>query len=207
MFENFLIRGFFRMSGFRYYFGYVFTSIALTSAFLACSREENKPNERIQLEPSDPSLVGLWQSPCEERGLNSESTEFTFETNEFTSIFRSFSAPKCDQSKLSFVFKLKGVFSTKENRIDLFLVEGSVTPMSDFSALAYNASCQGSGIQKGIATDMRSCKNFESLLKPIFDIYKIEGNQLFTGKNTDDLDGSTPEKRPTEYDTDFMTRQ
>lgn len=96
--------------------------------------------------------------------------------------------------------------------IDSLSFQYFLTPLSDIAANTYNTAqyCEHSNWEVGVELEITSCFMPEpGEILEIFSIYKIEGEQLFVGdiEANENFDGSTPDKRPTQLEDTFYTKQ
>jgi hypothetical protein len=158
-----------------------------------------------------PSIEGTWLSPCGKDSSGEDQwyqVKVTFSSSKgFESTKSAYSQANCADAKLDFSEKSKGTYNAEEGRLDTKILDLLGRPVSDKGLTLFNTLCPKIVFVKGNETSLKSCESISANLgKTDYGAYKKEGDVLYFGKGGVSYDGSTPEKRPKEFQADGFRR-
>ena len=173
------------------------------------NEDDNSP-----IDQRDMSLVGSWERGCEKvdlLGLQSHKVKLSFDIG--LGFFREqtiFAKADCGDERI--VEKQTGTYGKVGDaqgvdgghQINFTIKDAFVTPRSDGAASDLNKAkyCNLANWQNGVEQKVTgvNCKSGYNEGQVLFDIYKVDGNNLQLGQAGFLLDGSTSTTRPTSLD-------
>lgn len=164
---------------------------------------------------SKSELEGTWKIGCSQNDDNNyNKNSSSYDGNKVS--FSSFNYEDADcllsisEFGLTGNFKLgnKMILSSgiEVTEIDYTNLKWYLTLIKGQYVTSYNSNkiCGKANWGKNIKTDITNCNEFK-LPTSMYDVYKIDGNNLFEG-NSGFIDSRSKDSRPSQLDTDFFTK-
>jgi hypothetical protein len=158
-------------------------------------------------------LQGRWFQACQAGGMRTEEFQDALVT--LTEMF--FLDAGCTRPSVIFISEGSFVLPTKD-QMDFQFTSVRIRLMSEIAVNDFNHRrvCDFEDWTYGVEKEIsgRSCAVFVAGLphrvpavgEMRFGLYRLEGNHLSFGKLSREKNATTPEKRPTEYDSRFYTK-
>lgn len=164
-------------------------------------------------------LNGAWSTGCMDDDGTQGNYTYTFSDDSFTGVMTNYNDAECKQGILTFAIQASYVGGTEAPRAPAKIFDATVVSVTatlhDARYVDYfnqSTVCGFSDWALDVAKDLTGAtcgdEKMASAGDKMYNIYAISGNQLTLGETTDELDGKTPETRPTELDSTYVyTRQ
>lgn len=177
--------------------------------------KDNNEDSNSPVDQRDTSLIGSWERGCEKfdlLGLQSHKVKLNFDIG--LGFYREqtiFAKDQCSDERI--VEKQTGTYGKVGDaqgveggrQINFTVKDAFVTPRNDQAAKDLNDAkyCNLTNWQNGVEQKVTgvNCRSGYSEGQVLFDIYKVDGNNLQLGQAGFLLDGSTSTTRPTSIDT------
>lgn len=190
-----------------------------TAAFFAsCQSEGTTSANPTGSTPTNagnaPDLTGSWAQGCTPEDDYYSKSSINYANTNFNVNVEVYTEATC--STLLFSSQTHGTYSvgnplTLNNGQTVYEINytnlvWSMALMNPEFVTQYNSKtiCGNSNWQKGVAVDVTNCQMF-GFPNAIFDIYKIDGNNLFFG-DEETASGETEQDRPTILEPEFFTK-
>jgi hypothetical protein len=173
------------------------------ASFGSCGKTESDSVEGLS------PLEGTWIGDCEKFATGSSGTfggeyevsEQNYSGSTLVILHKDFPSAECDPSTILGSYTMSGTFTRHGSNIDWTVTKISSTPSTAAQINDLQTLCPAMIFSIGNETNLSTCESFKSGVTTLFDIYEINGSELYMGKTSEDQDGSTAAKRPSSIDT------
>ncbi|NBQ52403.1 MAG: hypothetical protein EBU49_02315 [Proteobacteria bacterium] len=197
-------------------------AVAISSVASACGKNDSAALDAMA------DLDGTWVEACSadsDGGGGSSKSSVTYSGGDVTGITPNYGDPSCttETYTIKFVATYKGgssvVSPAGAKELDVTPVKLVLNVKTDdlveaFNGVAGNTPLCGGGFVKNTdkdlsATDCANDVDLKKVFEPVYSIYKIEGSKRYGGLcgdagSADDC--TTPAKRATTLDTEYLTK-
>lgn len=173
------------------------------ASFCGCGKTGNDSTASIS------QLEGTWVGACEKFTTGSSGTfggkyevsEQTYSGSTLAILHTDFPSAECESSTALGSYRMAGTFTISGLNLDWTVTKISSTPSTLAQMKDLQVLCPSMTFTIGNETNLSTCESFRDGITTLYDIYEINGSELYNGKTSEGQDGSTVAKRPLTIDT------